>query len=305
VLGEVAAQIRAAAGLPLELLAGVHAALEQVADELTALTYGSDDYDAQGLPAQVRATAEWVAEAYQLCRQAQQLVEQMAARLVGDGTGTATVHHQVAEAVARTGPTAPHPSTGTRALDGTWNPRWAAQVARELPERPGGQGPTTGLVYGPDGSCIRVVSGQDTESARALLALRNAPGWRQDRDGYTDVAGHVETKTAVRMREQGITHAVVVINNRMCDGPLDCYTAVGAILPIGYVLDVWDPGASGGRRDHDDSDAPGGVCPGGQRYALCPHRGGDHRTGAPGTRPATPRVAQFPLHLGPSLPVLA
>lgn len=115
-------------------------------------------------------------------------------------------------------------------------------MARELPERRSGQ--TAGIVVDPDGTRTRLVSGRDPDSAQVLLALRNSPHWPQEQDGYPAAADHVESKAAMRMREQGITHAVVVVNNRMCAGDLDCYTAVQAILPVGYVLEVWEPGAS-------------------------------------------------------------
>jgi len=100
------------------------------------------------------------------------------------------------------------------------------------------------VVFGPDGTQTRIVSGQDSESSRALLALRNSPHWPQSGDGGEFVADHIEVKTALRMREQGITHAVVIINNRMCQGLRSCTVAVEAILPVGYVLEVWEPGAS-------------------------------------------------------------
>ncbi|WP_030107517.1 DddA-like double-stranded DNA deaminase toxin, partial [Actinoalloteichus caeruleus] len=59
-----------------------------------------------------------------------------------------------------------------------------------------------------------------------------------------DVARHVETKLAVRQAEAGVTHTVVVLNNRMCDGLYGCTEAVAAILPRGFSMTVWEPGRS-------------------------------------------------------------
>ncbi|WP_030229144.1 DddA-like double-stranded DNA deaminase toxin [Actinoalloteichus caeruleus] len=39
-----------------------------------------------------------------------------------------------------------------------------------------------------------------------------------------------------------VTHTVVVLNNRMCDGLYGCTEAVAAILPRGFSMTVWEPG---------------------------------------------------------------
>ncbi|MCP2329749.1 SCP1.201-like deaminase [Actinoalloteichus cyanogriseus DSM 43889] len=59
-----------------------------------------------------------------------------------------------------------------------------------------------------------------------------------------DAARHVETKLALRQAESGVTHAVVVVNNLMCEGPYGCTEAVAAILPRGFSMTVWEPGRS-------------------------------------------------------------
>ncbi|WP_272480978.1 DddA-like double-stranded DNA deaminase toxin, partial [Actinoalloteichus caeruleus] len=46
-----------------------------------------------------------------------------------------------------------------------------------------------------------------------------------------EAARHAETKLAVRQAETSVTHTVVVLNNRMCDGLYGCTEAVAAILP--------------------------------------------------------------------------
>ncbi|PRW62102.1 hypothetical protein CEP50_17345 [Actinopolyspora mortivallis] len=66
--------------------------------------------------------------------------------------------------------------------------------------------------------------------------------------GPPGVSQHVETQAAMRMREAGVTHGAVTINNEMCSGRWRCERAIQAILPKGSVLDVWEPGATQPRR---------------------------------------------------------
>ncbi|WP_084792276.1 DddA-like double-stranded DNA deaminase toxin [Actinopolyspora mortivallis] len=76
-------------------------------------------------------------------------------------------------------------------------------------------------------------------------------GWSQRRCGRSGppaVSQHVETQAAMLMREAGITHGAVTINNRMCSGDLSFEKAIRTILPRGSVLDVWETGATRPRR---------------------------------------------------------
>ncbi|WP_417853784.1 DddA-like double-stranded DNA deaminase toxin [Actinoalloteichus caeruleus] len=107
---------------------------------------------------------------------------------------------------------------------------------------------TTGInLKGPEGSGERVVSGRGPESDVAGLILATSDLFPEHplRDrALADAARHVETKLAVRMAEAGVTHTVVVLNNRMCGGHWGCTKAVASILPRGFSMTVWEPGRS-------------------------------------------------------------
>ncbi|AUS80412.1 hypothetical protein C1701_21010 [Actinoalloteichus sp. AHMU CJ021] len=142
----------------------------------------------------------------------------------------------------------PHPSnTPWEAALGT-GVAWVAWARDQLPERPRGRGQTTGIILGgSDGSGERMVSGHEPESDLAGLILATSdvfPEHRLRDLAIADVARHVETKLAVRQAEAGVTHTVVVLNNRMCDGLYGCTEAVAAILPRGFSMTVWEPGRS-------------------------------------------------------------
>jgi hypothetical protein len=79
-------------------------------------------------------------------------------------------------------------------------------------------------------------------SDRIVGLLRNSPNFPNfPSSGKPNVAGDVETKVAMVMREAGATSAVVAINHpQMCDGVMGCKGAVTAILPKGSVLYVWE-----------------------------------------------------------------
>jgi hypothetical protein len=71
-----------------------------------------------------------------------------------------------------------------------------------------------------------------------------------NRAGRCLAASHVETKVAALMRETGVEHGVLVINNRA--GPCgpsaegtSCMDVLSSILPAGSHLRVWYPDAGG------------------------------------------------------------
>jgi hypothetical protein len=140
---------------------------------------------------------------------------------------------------------APHqakPAAG-QALDHARTRDWVRNIAGRVPERTGPT--TTGVRVTPDGTQVEVISGHDPESDRAELTLLDSPHFPRVpvRGGGLGVADHVETKIAQRMRDQGTPYAAVVLDNRVCDGRWGCEFAVPAILPLGYTLLVWQPGA--------------------------------------------------------------
>ncbi|WP_245556131.1 DddA-like double-stranded DNA deaminase toxin [Actinopolyspora mortivallis] len=177
-------------------------------------------------------------------------------------------------------PSLPHPSTYRPPVsdDPDAVDEWVRHAREKLPERPGGRGKTVGILRGIPGSGdVKVQSGGSGRRVWKPGTERwerepedehnETPQTRQERQlidridtmlvtvgerfpiprpdlAMPETSTHVETKVAMRMREAGITHAAVAINNEMCDGPLGCRAAVAAILPKGYVLDVYEPGAT-------------------------------------------------------------
>jgi hypothetical protein len=126
---------------------------------------------------------------------------------------------------------------------------WAADVFESLPDREL-RGKTTGMWFADGVVTETVVSGQKIDNdddplwveAKNLLA---AAGIAHPPVGAHPAASHVETKAAVWMRQQGVTYAVAVINNRT--GPrgeetlalFGCSSAVPALLPAGSTVVVW------------------------------------------------------------------
>ena len=121
------------------------------------------------------------------------------------------------------------------------DPNWAAEQQQRSELRNGKL--TTGLFFdiSPD-SYTALSSGYDSLSERAVSILTDT--------GYSDIdpdpATHVETKTAVKMRDDEISFGVLVINNTyVCgqSGSIGCRDAVAVILPEGATLYIWTKNA--------------------------------------------------------------
>lgn len=132
-------------------------------------------------------------------------------------------------------------------------PFWVINAYDALPHSPPG-GATSGLAYLPDGSPYKYLdelirSGRDADAENIFQYLKTLPEFKHW-PGYVDLAGHVETKLAWKMRKMGKRgdEVHVVINkNFVCprvDGPTDvgCKQTVPAILPEGMTIYVHYPG---------------------------------------------------------------
>lgn len=107
------------------------------------------------------------------------------------------------------------------------------------PVMPGTGQRTHGQWFANDsGDTSAMVSGQGPESAKAweMLQATDFP-----ENGPPVSTTHVETKVAVAMREQGIRHATVVLNNVPCRDRYGCDTVVPVLLPEGSTLTVHAP----------------------------------------------------------------
>jgi len=104
----------------------------------------------------------------------------------------------------------------------------------------------------PDGSDVRRLgapfqSGVTPSSQDIDDYLRQSELVQMPRSGLYAATSHVETKLAWNMRQTGVKHAEIVINNKagVCTSDFSCQVAVGAILPKGSSLTVWYRGEGG------------------------------------------------------------
>ncbi|MDQ3576865.1 MAG: hypothetical protein M3443_04530 [Actinomycetota bacterium] len=118
--------------------------------------------------------------------------------------------------------------------------KWAAdRIATITSEKP-----TVLLAYDEDGTEHRFTSGEDSDQEKVAKKLGEL-GFSSDRSGRYPAASHAEAKRAYWMRETGVKHVVAVINNKkgVCqDGDQTCDALTNALLPRGYLIEVWSPG---------------------------------------------------------------
>ncbi|ASR36616.1 hypothetical protein BAY61_18230 [Prauserella marina] len=116
-------------------------------------------------------------------------------------------------------------------------PSRVERVRGELPTRvASGRGQKThGRWWSTDVEAVPITSGVDARSKRVNDILLQQ-GCR-----YVPVttSADVELKVAAQMRDEGIMHASLVINNRPCRGPLGCDSLLPMVLPRGAVLTVY------------------------------------------------------------------
>lgn len=101
---------------------------------------------------------------------------------------------------------------------------------------------TTGIAYDEDGAPTTFVSGRDSAAETALKVSRDAGLFpRNVRPGIVD---HVEVKVAAVMRQNGLTHTMLIINNVLgpCSrdetAPYTCTKIVPRVLAMGSELVV-------------------------------------------------------------------
>jgi hypothetical protein len=108
---------------------------------------------------------------------------------------------------------------------------------------------TTGVVRDANGKRIpelsdTLVSSVDEDTTGLVAYLREIKYGHPRQTGFYGDS-HVETKLAYQMMTKGVKNAVVVINNNkgVCKGRDSCSELVEVILPEGYTLTVYHPGA--------------------------------------------------------------
>ncbi|MEV0353264.1 DddA-like double-stranded DNA deaminase toxin [Nonomuraea sp. NPDC050680] len=108
-----------------------------------------------------------------------------------------------------------------------------------------GKRETTGKIFDEGGNPIELEFSDGVPLGNELTSgydeLSGAVDGYLGKNFYT--ASHVETKYAMWMRLSGLKHAQVVINKAMWNAPVNCYGLVSRILPKGWSMSVWEPGA--------------------------------------------------------------
>lgn len=126
-------------------------------------------------------------------------------------------------------------------------PSWVRKAAGRLPDRPGNDGPTSGLAFDDQGRPLSdqpFTSGRNVASTKDLRPLPGLKGWPWT---LTD---HVESVVAERMRRPGAPRNIdLVVNKSPCtDDPYGCDRVLRHIIPEGSRLTVYvvDPTARDG-----------------------------------------------------------
>ncbi|WP_336160034.1 DddA-like double-stranded DNA deaminase toxin [Amycolatopsis sp. VC5-11] len=125
------------------------------------------------------------------------------------------------------------------------------RARRDLPPavKRGRGAKTHGRLLTDDGQSKAVASGRDEWTDRVNQVAKEAGC------PYTPMtaASDVELKVAAQMRDTGLRHATVVINNQPCTGRVSCDDLIGVVLPEGSSLTVHGTGGfkktyQGGKR---------------------------------------------------------
>jgi hypothetical protein len=115
------------------------------------------------------------------------------------------------------------------------------------PHRVSGKKITTETSYDEAGEPTTITSGRDNAADIALKVGRDAGAFPQN--ARPNVVDHVEVEVAAAMREDGVAHALVIINNELgpCSPdetlPYTCVNIVPKVLAPGAELwVVWEDG---------------------------------------------------------------
>ncbi|MCR3747575.1 SCP1.201-like deaminase [Lentzea californiensis] len=205
------------------------AALEhagQLADEaaqlLTAVMRGADQLEDEfgQVVQQWSEVATRAAELSQAVTTGQQCVESYGRTLQVERASS-----NVAGATAPAGPTPGLPPT-------TWVERQRAQLPTYV---------TSGFHRDEDGHSDLVQSGAEPNGEDRAIAQHLVAIGRVRPRTFPTAAQHVEIKVGWRMRTSGVRRAEVVVNNRLCEGPLSCFELLPLLLLPGQTLVVHDP----------------------------------------------------------------
>jgi len=123
-------------------------------------------------------------------------------------------------------------------------PKWVHQADQRLPARNNTGDRTRGLVFDPDGRPLRiapVISGQDRSLTSDLVLV----GWEKS---AASMISHVEAQVAAAMRRPAgdlPDEVVLVINNKVCRGPLSCTAMTASTLRPGQRLFIYERDPTG------------------------------------------------------------
>ncbi|MEV8374776.1 DddA-like double-stranded DNA deaminase toxin [Kribbella sp. NPDC056861] len=122
---------------------------------------------------------------------------------------------------------------------------WGSRLLEQLPVRldPGHCEKVSGAWRDPNGYVQRMISGVDQyREIGDQFAREHQLGDPRHRLAVTS---HVEVKSALIMRERGLTNETIVINKATCDGRWSCEKMLKEFLPPGSRLVVYGPDGIG------------------------------------------------------------
>ncbi|MFT7837705.1 SCP1.201-like deaminase [Saccharothrix sp. BKS2] len=228
------------------------AALDLVEDAhilLGTAVEGGTTSDGDTVQAAFTTVIKGIKDLTEVLAQAVHSAETLQTGLRGDPSPTPADRSSPPPPTALPTPTADDPSA--------LSPEEIERLRRDLPPPVvSGTGQKThGRWVAPDGTVRPIVSGDGPEADSAAGYLRALP---LPRRGLPFATWHAETKLAAHMRDTGIRHVSVVVNNPPCPGTFGCETLVGLILPEGSSLTIHGP-------DGYNKTIPGGRRPPWQR----------------------------------------
>lgn len=230
-----------------QLIAGVNAALEKVAEGMAALGQAADALEeaVQASSQSLAGGTDWdeVVPPFQDAR------DRVLDNLRRCGEVTKLGEKIIAGLGGRAAPSGSPPRTATPASRNRpaaqqsypVDPDWSTRARARLPVRVNDTGPTHGEYVDADGIPHTVRSGAEedglhTELDAFLIEQRLIPAkW-----GSVATSTHVELKVAYRMRKSGTRHLTLAINNTVDKALYGCHRLLEWVLPTGYTLEIHD-----------------------------------------------------------------
>ncbi|MFV2008595.1 MULTISPECIES: DddA-like double-stranded DNA deaminase toxin [unclassified Micromonospora] len=211
----------------VKALAAAGTAIHQQQGQLSELTRGASHPAASQAVAAAAAAVQRLQEAAELTSAAGRDLLDYTRRIIGEPTAAPS---------DRSGP---YDATSSIAAGGRLLPDQVERLRSDLPGavEPGTGQKTHGRWIDPDTGVVRhAISGKDDDQDRVDRHLRDEGIPR-----LPQRTGDIEMKVAMQMRDRGIRHLDIVLNNVPCRGRLGCDGMLPILLPEGSSITVHGP----------------------------------------------------------------